>query len=114
VNAVDLEAVSHRIRAIFREMDQAEGAAKRRGRFTPPEDLVEQLEALQGAVHSLSEERQRLLATEAELKSLLGCDSARQLVHQVRNLLNNLTLLKRLNAKRLEELEKQRNANRQG
>jgi hypothetical protein len=58
--------------------------------------LRQRLQALERDLSALKAEQESLLRLEQELKDLLKCSSRDQIVHAVRNLLNDVVLLKAL------------------
>ena len=102
--AVDAEApriVAQRIIALFDQLRRddkplaANGASRLAPLGTPDATaLEEQLEHFQAMVQALAEERDRLVATQAEIMSLLRCSSPDWIVHDLRNVLNQVAILK--------------------
>jgi hypothetical protein len=83
-------AVTARIEAVCDELGLAPSVAQR----LAVDVLAPELESARHQVLQLREEIQRLRNTQQEIASLLDCSAPEKLVHDLRNVLNELVLLK--------------------
>jgi hypothetical protein len=82
--------VTARIEAVCDELGLAPSVAQR----LAVDVLAPELEAARDQILQLREENQRLRDTQQEIAELLNCPNPGKIVHDLRNVLNELVLLK--------------------
>lgn len=83
-------AVAERIEAFCDELGLDHSVARR----LTADVLVPELETCRRQLRQLSDENQKLRQTQQEIIQLIGCRKPDKLLHDLRNVLNELALLK--------------------